>query len=257
MINFCPKNEYIKMHLEHWRVNLLTGQINGQHSFWNLHLDTFLISLSVGLFIIIVLFKVNRNFKKVNPSKKQVVLEMFIETIDHLVKDILPSGSWITPIAFVTFFWIFTLNLFDLLPVDLFSRIFRQEMRIVTTNDPNCTFGTAFMILFLVIGAGFRFKGSRGMLKTYFFEPFGKWFFPVNFIFKLIEDGVKPLSLSLRLFGNMFAGELIFLLIAMLPWWAQGIPGSLWAIFHILVISIQAFVFMMLSVIYLGMSVKE
>ncbi len=245
------------MHLEHLRINFLTGKINEGSGFWVFHIDTFLITFSVALFLVGCLIWVNYRFEYSKPSKLQLILELLIEKIDDLVEGIMPGGCWITPIALITFMWVFILNLFDLLPVDLFSRVFGYEMRIVATNDPNCTFGSAFMIFFLVIGVGFRFKGGRGMLKTYFVEPFGKWLFPVNFVFKLIEDGVKPLSLSLRLFGNMFAGELIFLLIAMLPWWIQGIPGGLWAIFHILVVSIQAFVFMMLTVIYLAMSVKE
>jgi F-type H+-transporting ATPase subunit a len=108
-------------------------------------------------------------------------------------------------------------------------------------------------VFILIVYYNFKAKGWY-LAKEILTKPFGVWLFPLNIIFKLIEEFVKPLSLALRLFGNMFAGELVFVLIALLPWWGQWLPGGIWSIFHILIISIQAFIFMMLTIVYLSMA---
>ena len=115
------------------------------------------------------------------------------------------------------------------------------------------TFAMSISVFFLILFYNFTVKGWR-LGKEVLTSPFGPWLFPVNIFFRLLEEIVKPFSLALRLFGNMFAGELIFVLIAMLPWWSQWLPGSIWAIFHILIITVQAFIFMMLTIVYLSMA---
>jgi F-type H+-transporting ATPase subunit a len=153
------------------------------------------------------------------------------------------------------------MNAMDLLPVDLFSWILSQfggpDVRVVPTDDPNLTFAMSFGVFILIMTYNLRSKKPWGLFKETISEPFGIWFLPLNVAFRLLEECVKPLSLSLRLFGNMFAGELIFILIATLPWWSQWPLGGIWSVFHILVISIQAFIFMMLTVIYLSMASRS
>lgn len=150
------------------------------------------------------------------------------------------------------------MNVMDLLPVDFFPTLAHvfgvNYFRSVPTADPNATFGMSIAVFFLVIFYNFKIKGGLGFTKETLVFPFGRWLFPLNILFRAMEEGVRPFSLSLRLFGNLFAGELIFILIALLPWWIQWTVGGVWAIFHILIISIQAFIFMMLTIVYLTMA---
>ena len=144
------------------------------------------------------------------------------------------------------------------MPVDLVSRFLGlfgvPEFKIVPTADVSLTFALSISVFILIIYYNIKFKGW-GLIKEICAVPFGWYFLPVNVFFRLVEEIAKPLSLSLRLFGNMFAGELIFVLIAgLIPWYFQFVPGWIWAIFHILIITIQAFIFMMLTVVYLGMA---
>tara|TARA_R110000868_G_C10503320_1_gene731371 strand:- start:94 stop:555 length:462 start_codon:yes stop_codon:yes gene_type:complete len=149
------------------------------------------------------------------------------------------------------------MNAMDLLPVDLLPRLLSsvgvEHFKSVPTADPNATFAMSISVFLLIIFFNIKVKRHH-LLKEMLTVPFGPWLFPVNLAFRLIEECVKPLSLALRLFGNMFAGELIFILIAILPWWIQWGPGGIWAIFHILIITLQAFLFMMLTIIYLSMA---
>lgn len=146
----------------------------------------------------------------------------------------------------------------DLLPVDFLPRIAAAcglpYFRAVPTADVNLTFALSLSVFILIIFYNCKIKGFRGLSKEILCSPFGPWLFPLNIVFRIIEECVKPLSLALRLFGNLFAGELIFILIALLPWWIQWTAGGIWAIFHILIITIQAFIFMMLTVIYISMA---
>jgi F-type H+-transporting ATPase subunit a len=149
----------------------------------------------------------------------------------------------------------------DLIPVDFFYTIgkllnnqFLQDMKIVPTTDPNLTLAMSISIFFLIIIYNLTSKGITGTLEEAFLKPFGIYLFPFNFALKVVEELAKPISLGLRLYGNLYAGELIFILIALLPWYIQWILGGPWAIFHILVITIQAFVFMVLSIVYLTLA---
>ena len=149
------------------------------------------------------------------------------------------------------------MNAMDLLPVDFLPRILGvfgvPYFKSVPTADPNATFAMSLSVFALIVFFNIKAK-KQHFVKEMLTFPFGPWLFPINFLFRIIEECVKPISLALRLFGNMFAGELIFILIAILPWWIQWGPGAIWAIFHILIITLQAFLFMMLTIIYISMA---
>merc|ERR1712224_729188 len=158
--------------------------------------------------------------------------------------------------AITIFVWILFMNFMDLIPIDLtyffinyFSSNSSSEIyfKLVPTVDPNLTFGLSISVFLLIILYNLKSKGMLGFIKHILSKPFGIVLFPINILFNVIDEIIKPVSLSLRLYGNLFAGELIFILIALLPWWFQWTLGGIWAIFHILVIVIQAFVFMMLT----------
>jgi F-type H+-transporting ATPase subunit a len=253
-----PTSEYIQHHLHHYQLNLQNFTI-GEAGFWTLNLDTLLVSIITGIIFLVIFYVVVKKFNCDKPGKLQVTVEMVFEAIGGLVKDTCPGkSSLMTPLALTVFIWIFLLNAHDLVPVDLLPRLLLffgiTSFRELSTADPNLTFGLSLSVFLLVIFYNFKSKGLLGFGKEALTMPFGVWFFPINLIFKVIEEVVKPLSLSLRLFGNMFAGELIFLLIATMPWWLQWTVGSVWAVFHLLIIAIQAFVFMMLTIIYLSMA---
>jgi F-type H+-transporting ATPase subunit a len=252
---------YVQHHLEHIQLNLHTWGY-GESGFWTLNLDTLLLSAIIGFGFIWLFLKIARTANVDNPGKLQIALEMLIESIDTLVKDTFHGKSKIVaPMALTVFVWVFLLNATDLLPVDLLPGLMHffgfEEFRSVPTDDPNLTFGLSLTIFALIIYFNFKAKGVRRLTIEVLRDPFGWWLLPVNVFFRLLEDLVKPLSLSLRLFGNMFAGELIFILIALLPWWIEWTVGGVWAVFHILIILIQAFIFMMLTVIYLSQAVES
>lgn len=252
------EGEFIQHHLQHLEFNLRTFKL-GNGGFWTLNLDTLIISVGLAVIFGAVFWCIARKATSGRPSQWQNAAEMCLEFIQNLIKDIFHGKSiLIGPLALTIFMWIVLMNAMDLIPVDLLVRIFGlfgfNYFRGVPTDDPNVTFAISFSVFFLIIFFNFKVKGFKGFGKEVFCSPFGIWFFPLNILFRLIEECIKPLSLSLRLFGNMFAGELIFFLIALLPWYVQWTVGSLWSIFHILIILIQGFIFMMLTVIYLSMA---
>jgi F-type H+-transporting ATPase subunit a len=186
--------------------------------------------------------------------------------VDGQVKDIFHGKSKIiAPLSLTIFCWVFLFNLMDLLPVDLIAWINHMvgdpeaHWRIVPSADINATFAMSLSVLLLIIGYSIKAKGIGGWTKELFTKPFGSHILlmPINFIFQMIELISKPISLALRLFGNMYAGELIFILIALLPWGVQWSLGLPWAIFHILIITLQAFVFMVLTIVYLSLAVED
>ena len=250
---------YISHHLTH--NNLLI--IGGKGGFWSIHIDTFSISLLLGFVFLFIFAYVARYAKVENPGKFQLFIETILEMVQTQVRDIYHGKSnLIAPLALTIFCWVFLMNLMDLLPVDLIS-FFNHHAgnpeaywRIVPSADVNATFAMSISVLFLIIGYSIKAKGFGGWMKELFSTPFGPWLAPINFIFQLVELFAKPISLSLRLFGNMFAGELIFILIALLPWGAQWVLGAPWAIFHILIITLQAFVFMVLTIVYLSLAIE-
>lgn len=252
--------EYIVHHLTFNNVTL-GGKPGG---FWSLHIDTFTMSLILGFLFVGVFALVAKRAKVENPGKFQLFIELIVDMVDGQVKDIFHGKSkLIAPLALTIFCWVFLFNLMDLLPVDLISWINHMvgdpeaHWRVVPSADVNATFAMSLSVLFLIIGYSIKAKGFGGWTKELFSAPFGPKLGPINFVFQLIELISKPISLALRLFGNMYAGELIFILIALLPVWAQPFLGAPWAIFHILIITLQAFVFMVLTIVYLSLAVED
>jgi F-type H+-transporting ATPase subunit a len=251
--------EYVQHHLHHLMLNLHTFKL-GNGGFWTINLDTMGISIVLGLMFVAFFWRVSKTISTVGaPKKLQGFIEIIVEFVDKTVKESFHGQSdLIAPLALTIFVWIFLMNLMDLLPVDLLPTLAHlmgiKYLRTVPTSDPNATFGMSIAVFFLIIYYNFKIKGVGGFGKEILTAPFGKWLFPLNITFKVIEEGVRPISLALRLFGNLFAGELIFILVALLPWWIQWTVGGVWAIFHILIIAIQAFIFMMLTIVYLTMA---
>ena len=191
------------------------------------------------------------------------MLEVLVEFVDGLVKEAFGErrNPLIAPLGLTIFAWVFLMNAMDLVPVDLLPKAAEylgiHHLKVVPTTDLATTFAMSLSVFGLVIYYNFKAKGPLGYLRTFLFHPFGKWLIPINVIMTAVEELAKPLSLALRLFGNMFTGELVFLLIALLPLWLMPIPGAAWAIFHILVITLQAFIFMVLTIMYLSLAHEE
>ena len=234
--------------------------------------DTFLVSLLLAVLFGFVSWKVGKNLDPDKPTGMQNVLETIVEFVNQQVKDIFPTADkWIGPLAITIFIWVILLNAMDLLPVDLIpslvggvASIFGYDphhvyFKAVPTTNLDTTFALAILVFALIIFYNIKNKGLVGYIKMFLFHPFGKWLMPINIVMTAVEEVAKPVSMGLRLFGNMFAGELLFLLIALLAfsYWAmpgQVVLGTLWAIFHILVITLQAFIFMLLTIVYLGLA---
>ncbi len=251
--------EYIQHHLSHWQLNVKTGAIGPDHGFWVLNLDTLIISIVLGVLFIGLFYIVARNMHAETPGKWQNLVELSLESIDNTVKESFHGKSELLgPLALTIFIWVFLMNVMDLLPVDLIPRgvsfLGIEHFKVVPTADPTLTFGLSITVFALILYYNAKAKGFAGWGKEVLSRPFGWWMLPFNVLFRLLEDFAKPFTMSLRLFGNMFAGELIFILVAIMPWWAQWLPGSIWAIFHILIIVIQAFIFMMLTIVYISLA---
>lgn len=230
--------------------------------FWTLHLDTLFFSAVLGgLFIWFFKMAAERATSDV-PGSMQNFAEMMIEFVDSQVKDSFHGKSeLIAPLALTIFCWVFLFNFMDLLPVDLMpvigSMMGIEYLRDVPSTDLNATFAMSISVFFLIIFYSIKVKGPWGFAKELMFQPFGPWLLPFNLLLKLVEELAKPISLALRLFGNLYAGELIFILIALLPWAIQPALSFPWAIFHILIITLQAFIFMVLTIVYLSMAHED
>lgn len=252
--------EYIDHHLTFNTVTL-SGNPGG---FWTVNIDTLVTSWVLGLLFLLTFVIVARRFKVANPGKFQLFIELVFEMVSSQVNDAYHKKSkFIAPLALTIFCWVFLFNLMDDLPVDIIN-FFTTNLghpsahwRLVPSADINLTFALSLSVLILIIVYSIWAKGVGGWSKELLTKPFGKWLLPFNLLFQLIEIFSKPISLALRLFGNMYAGEMIFILIALLPWYLQWILGTPWAIFHILIITLQAFLFMMLTVVYLSLAVEE
>jgi len=245
--------DYIVHHL----TNLRVGE-----GFWTLHLDTLFFSIALGVsFLVLFRFVAVRATAGV-PGRLQNFVEILVEFVGQQVRDTFHGRSaLIAPLALTIFCWVFLWNLMDLVPVDLLpeagKRVGVHYLRVVPSTDLNATFGLSLTVLLLIVFYSFRIKGIDGFGREMLTHPFGPYFFPANLLLNLIELVAKPLSLSLRLFGNLYAGEMIFILIALLPWWVQPLLSWPWAVFHILVITLQAFIFMVLTIVYLSMAHEE
>jgi len=262
--------EYIQHHLQN--MTLSGERPSNLVDFSVFFVDTFVVSLLLAILFGFVAWKVGKNLDPDKPTGLQNILETVVEFVNQQIKDIFPTADkWIGPLAITIFVWVILMNAMDLLPVDLLpsivggvASVFGYDphhvyFKAVPTTNLDTTFALALLVFGLIIFYNIKNKGLIGYIKMFLFHPFGKFAIPVNIVMTTIEEVAKPVSLGLRLFGNMFAGELLFLLIALLAfsYWAmpgQVVLGTLWAIFHILVITLQAFIFMLLTIVYLGLA---
>ncbi len=256
-------------HIEH-HLSFNAQPLNEGAGFWTLHVDTFVMSVALGLLVMGLVWLVARKATAGVPSRGQAFVELVFGFVDDQVKNIFHGNrhSFIAPTALTVFLWVFAMNSMDFLPVDWVAGIVSffggpdAKWRAVPTSDINTTFALALSVWILMIFFAIKVKGLGGFIHELFCAPFGSkiWVWPANFLFNLIEYVSKPLSHSLRLFGNMYAGEVIFLLLGL--WAATGVTGTIagailgagWSIFHILIVALQAFIFMMLTVVYLAMA---
>ena len=248
--------EYVQHHI----TNLSYGE-----GLWTIHADTLFFSWLLGLFFLSVFILVARRVTVGEPGKLQNFVEMLVDFVDNSVKESFhgPRG-FVAPLALTIFVWVLLWNLMDLVPVDylpyLAYKVFGLEYtRVVPSADINGPFGLSITVLAIILIYSVKGKGFAGFGKELLFHPFGKnpLLWPANLLLNLVEMIAKPVSLALRLFGNLYAAELIFVLIALLPWWIQFIPGGAWAAFHILVVPLQAFIFMTLTIVYLSLAYEE
>jgi len=259
---YATPTEYIQHHL-----TFLAKPV-GAGSFWTIHVDTIVVSLLLGVIGLGFLWLVTRKATAGVPSKVQAFVELTVDFVNEQVRGIYHGDSrWVAPIALTVFIWVILMNAMDFLPVDImalfYEHVLRQHnWRSVPTADVNTTFALALSVFALMIVFSIKSKGLSGWIKELFTAPFGNHplLWPFNFLFQLVEYLSKPLSHSLRLFGNMYAGEIIFLLLGL--WAATGLAGTIfggvlnlgWAIFHILIVALQAYIFMMLTIVYLAMA---
>jgi len=259
--NEMNPTEYIGHHLTHGAKQF------GDGGFWTIHFDSLAVSILLGLVGIGFIWWVVRGATSGVPNRRQAFVEVLVSFIDDQAKGIFRAGDrnqFVAPAALTVFIWVLLMNAMDFLPVDIVALgthpISEHGFRIVPTADVNTTFALALSVWLLMIFFSIKVKGLGGWLHELLFTPFGKWLLPANLLFNAIEYLSKPLSHSLRLYGNMYAGELIFLLLWM--WAATGLVGTIfgsllglgWAIFHILIVALQAYIFMMLTIVYLAMA---
>ena len=314
-------SEYILHHLTNLKLDLTTMQINPEATgFWVLHLDSMVFSVFLAIVFLLMFMLAARKATSGVPGKWQSFIELCVSTVDLQVKDAYHHGAkFVAPMALTVGFWIFFMNFMDMLPVDLLPHVAGAmgvgHLRTVPSTDPNVAIGMSLTVFLIAFGYSFVAKGFGGVAGEFLFHPFGKWMMPVNFLLKCVEELAKPISLGLRLFGNMYAGEMIFILLATFTlsatlgaggnavgsatlivfallgaacWmaffkgWAKtglalmvGIPvaglvglvpgvgaaafaevllATGWTLFHILIISLQAYIFMTLTVVYMAMA---
>jgi F-type H+-transporting ATPase subunit a len=228
------------------------------HGFWTFHLDTLLVSGILGLLVFGLMAKVAGKASAGVPGGLQNFIEMVVGMVDQQVKDTFHGKSkLVTPLAITIFVWVFVMNAMDLIPVDFLplgaAAVGVPYFKAVPTTDPNLTFAMSITVFLITIFMGLKVKGFGHFMHEVFAVPFGLKLAPINLLFRIVEEIARPISLSLRLFGNMYAGEMVFILIALLGIWQ--LPLALpWALFHILIITLQAFVFMMLTIVYMSMA---
>ena len=253
---------YIGHHLTNRTVSL------GDGAFWTLHLDTWLTSVMLGIVGFGFLWWIARGATAGLPTKRQAFVEILFDFVDDQVKGIFHGNrAFVAPLALTVFVWVLLMSAMDFIPVDI-AAVFttnalqQHEWKPVPTSDVNTTFALALSVWALMLFYNVKVKGIGGWTHELFCTPFGNNFllWPLNFLFNLVEYISKPLSHSLRLYGNIYAGEIIFMLLWM--WAATGLVGSVaggvlalgWAIFHILIVVLQAYIFMMLTIVYMAMA---
>ena len=254
---------YINHHL-----SFLAKPVGGEGGFWTLHVDSLITAGILGVLSIGVLWWIVRGASSGVPTKRQAFVELMFDFVDEQVKGIFHGKrDFVSPTALTVFVWVLLMNAMDFLPVDIVAwvleRVFHiHEFRMVPTADINTTFALALSVWLLMIYFSIAVKGLGGWIHELFCAPFGAHplLWPANFLFNLVEYVSKPLSHSLRLYGNMYAGEIIFLLLWV--WAATGLVGTVfaailgvgWAIFHILIVALQAYIFTMLTIVYIAMA---
>jgi F-type H+-transporting ATPase subunit a len=260
--------EYIKHHLQ----NLTYGRFSDgswgiahgadefkEMGFWAFHIDTLGFSLVLGVLFLFLFYKAGRNMTVETPGGFQNFVESVIDFVNDNVRGSFKGKNpLVAPLALTCFIWIILMNTMDLVPVDLLPRIASlmgvEYLKVVPTADPNATFGMSIGIFILMIYYSIKQKGIGGFVGELTLHPFGKAMFPVNLLLEGVGLLAKPVSLALRLFGNMYAGELIFILIALFPFYMQWALSLPWAIFHILIVLLQGFIFMVLVIVYMDMA---
>jgi F-type H+-transporting ATPase subunit a len=269
--------EYIVHHLTHLQNKPMAGVID--FSVYNL--DSIFWSILLGVVASFFLWRAARGATAHAPGRFQAAVEILVEMVDSQAKGIIHSAEsrkLVAPLALTVFVWIFLMNAMDLFPVDLFPKIWEliysanggdahhAYMRVVPSADLSTTLGLSTSVLLVCVFYNIKIKGIGGWVHELFCAPFGAHplLWPVNFVMQMIEFAAKTVSHGMRLFGNMYAGELVFMLIALMGGAAAAtlpgvllpighiIAGSIWAIFHIMIITLQAFIFMMLTLVYVG-----
>ncbi|PID50270.1 MAG: F0F1 ATP synthase subunit A [Proteobacteria bacterium] len=273
--------EYIQHHLTNWSLGVEHGEQVNIVDFSVFHVDVFLFSVLLAGLLAFVAWKVGSNLDPDKPSGLQNLVESIVEFVNQQIQDIFPGADKLVgPIALTIFTWVFLMNTMDLIPVDLLPALkagivgvlggdlHHSYLKVVPTTNLDATFGLSLSVLGLIIYYNIKTKGLGGYLMSFFLHPFEAHnliakviLAPINLFMTIIEELAKPVSLGLRLFGNMFAGELLFMLIALLGFSIFALPaqvalGSIWAIFHILVVSLQAFIFMLLTIVYLSLATQ-
>ena len=262
-------DKYIAHHLSHCTVDTFLGPI---------HVDSVFYAVFMAVVFLLTFFLFARKASAGVPGKGQSFIEIIIEFVDQQVKDTYHGSSkLIAPLALTIFMWVFLMNFMDLLPVDMLPKagemVGIKYMRVVPSADLNITFGLSITVFLLILYYSIKIKGIGGFARELAFQPFGKAMLPFNLLLKVIEEIAKPISLGLRLFGNLYAGELIFMIIAIftagegitylfnlgvIPYaLMQFVLGVIWALFHLIIILLQAFIFMMLTIVYLSMAHEE
>ncbi len=278
-------SEYIKHHLQnmtygnhpdHGWMFAETAEQAKEMGFWAFHVDSLGWSFALAALFFFAFRRVAKTATTGVPSGFQNFVEMIVEFVNNSVRGSFSAkNDIVAPLALTIFAWVFLMNLMDLVPVDWLPIVAQQIgaafgadphkifFKVVPSTDPNVTFGMALGVFWLMLYYSIKIKGVGGFFAELAFQPFGKVGAPVNLILELVSLISKPVSLALRLFGNMYAGETIFILIAIMysAGWATGLFGGVlqlgWAIFHILIITLQAFIFMTLTIVYLDMAHQD
>lgn len=270
-------SEYIRHHLQNLTLGKLpdgtwglahSAQEAKEMGFWAFNVDTLGVSLLLGFLFLYFFRKVAKSVTTGVPGGLQNFTEWLVEFIDSSVRGSFSGrNALVAPLALTIFVWILLMNLMDLIPVDwlpfLAGKTGLPFLKVVPTTDPNATFGMAIGVFFLVLYYSIKMKGLGGFVGELTLQPFGKYGLPANLFLEGVNLIAKPVSLALRLFGNMYAGEMIFILIAIM--FGGGITLGLfggvlqwgWAVFHILIVTLQAFIFMTLTIVYLDMAHQE
>ncbi|QDL39359.1 F0F1 ATP synthase subunit A [Rhodoferax sediminis] len=270
-------SEYIVHHLTHWQNHPMKGVVD----FSVVNIDSILWSVLLAVLSSFFLWRAARAASSGVPGRFQAAVEILVEMVDTQAKGIIhnaQSRKMVAPLGLCVFIWIFLMNAMDLLPVDLLPTVWgwitgaagqdshHAYLRVVPTADLSTCFGLSVSVLLVCFAYNIKIKGVGGWLHELFTAPFGNHpiLWPINFAMQMIEFAAKTVSHGMRLFGNMYAGELLFMLIALMGAAAAGsvsgvllpvghvIAGAIWAIFHVLIITIQAFIFMMLALVYIG-----